>query len=155
MKTRNEKNKFLNELRDVPVVSIICKRTGISKSTVYRWLKNDKEFRKKFNEALGIGRDSISDLAESTIINAMRKGSLRAAEYWLSTNAKRYYQPRKPIQADKQPYLGVTSFNINVLPKGTTNEDIHKQREAQKKAEELNKVIEEITLNNDEGIAGT
>ncbi len=152
MKTRNEKNKFLNELRDVPVVSIICKRTGISKSTVYRWLKNDKGFRIKFNEALGIGRDSISDLAESTIINAMRKGSLRAAEYWLSTNAKRYYQPRKPIQADKPVHLGVTGFKITGLPEWITREHIDKMEEEKKKQKEAEQIAEDIQLNNDDGI---
>ena len=89
MKTRNEKNKFLNELRDLPNVSFICKRTGVSKTAIYRWLKNDADFSEKFYEALGAGKDTVSDLSEGTIIGAIRKGSLRASEYWLERDKYR------------------------------------------------------------------
>ena len=103
MKTRNEKNKFLNELQDLPIVSAVCKRTGISKTTVYRWLKNDDKFSKKFYEALNVGRDTMSDIARGTIIKSMQKGSLRAAEYWLDTDGKRRFKHEDENSQEVKP----------------------------------------------------
>jgi predicted DNA-binding transcriptional regulator AlpA len=78
MRTKGEKYRFLRELREIPNVSVVCKRVAIDKSTIYRWLNKDEEFKKEFIKALEVGRDSITDLAEGQLITHIKKGSMRA-----------------------------------------------------------------------------
>ena len=93
MKTPSEKQKFLEILEEVPIVSIACKRANIAKSTVYRWRRN-KEFKAKMDECLSHGRDTVTDVVESKLIETARKGEPWAVKLWLENNCKRYVRPR-------------------------------------------------------------
>ena len=55
MKKERVSDKFLNELRRVPVVQVACERCGISRESVYRWRKEDPEFFEKMVEAQNEG----------------------------------------------------------------------------------------------------
>ena len=52
MKKDSHAPKFLTELRKVPIVQVACEKVGISRNTIYRWLKEDKQFAKDFAEAV-------------------------------------------------------------------------------------------------------
>jgi hypothetical protein len=79
---------------------VVCKRVAIDKSTIYRWLNKDEEFKKEFIKALEVGRDSITDLEEGQLITHIKKGSMRAIQYWLDNNDTRYLKPRAPIKQE-------------------------------------------------------
>ena len=114
MRSRKDKNNFLEKLAITPIVSIVCRNTNISKATIYRWIDKDKEFAKSFNTAMENGRDTINDLAESQIINSIKKGEKWAVELWLVNNNLRYYRPKKAIAPDP-PYRGVAQIIYEVF----------------------------------------
>jgi hypothetical protein len=95
----NDKTKFLSELADLPNVSVICRRMGIARSTIYRWREEDAKFAKMMDKSISHGREGVCDLAEGVVVGRMKKGDLNAAKYWLDNNDKRYYKPRRPVAA--------------------------------------------------------
>jgi DNA-binding XRE family transcriptional regulator len=97
-KTKRIIKNILEELSQVPNVSIACKKVGISRQTFYRWQKEDEEFKDKVEEYIEIGIESVSDLAESKIVEKIQQGDFKASKYWLDNNKKRYIKPRKPIE---------------------------------------------------------
>ena len=112
MKKSRLSEKFLEELKRVPIVSVVCEKLNLSRQTVYRWQSEDPEFKELFEDALNNGRDAITDLAESKLITEINKGEMRAIEYWLTNNTNRYYKPKKPQVTRVDAYQGVASINI-------------------------------------------
>ena len=101
MHTPDDKKKLLDELEEIPIVSIVARRVGISKSTIYKWRDEDEKFSKAMDRAIKRGRGNITDLAEGTLVTNMKKGDFRSVKYWLDNNERRYYKPRKPIDAPR------------------------------------------------------
>lgn len=119
MRKESDKNKFLEKLSTHPVVSVVCRNTGISKATIYRWLEKDKTFQKKFDKAMTQGRDSMNDIAESVLISMVKDKNIRATEYWLTNNHDRYYRPKKAITHEHK-YLGVANIHYEVVKQEKT-----------------------------------
>ena len=88
------KNKILQELYSIPIVTIACEKHGVSRQTFYRWKSEDIEFSSHVDNALGLGIESINDLAESTLIKSIRSGEIGSTKYWLSNNKYNYIRPR-------------------------------------------------------------
>lgn len=117
MVTPDDKTKFLAELEEIPIPSVACKRVGISKASIYRWKKDDPDFRKSMEEAIVIGRDNITDLGEGKLVSLMKDGNFRAIKYWLESNNKRYYRPRKPYSAPpSHRVIHTVDFTVNGKP---------------------------------------
>jgi hypothetical protein len=114
MRSKKDKLKFLDALSKTSIVSHACNSSGISKATIYRWKKEDKEFEKLFGEAQENGRETINDLAESQVITHIKKGEKWAVELWLVNNHLRYYRPKKPMTPEP-PYRGVAQIIYNVF----------------------------------------
>ncbi len=95
--------KILLELSEIPNVSLICKKLSISRQTFYRWKKENPEFNKAVDESLEYGIESISDLAESKLIENIKNGKQRSIEYWLNNNKKKYFRPRPVINITDRP----------------------------------------------------
>lgn len=114
MRNQSDKNKFLEKLSTHPVVSVVCRNTGISKATVYRWIEKDVTFKEKFDKAMTQGRESMNDVAESVLLSLVKDKNIRAVEYWLTNNHDRYYRPKKAIAVDTR-YGGIVSINYTVV----------------------------------------
>ena len=112
MRNQSDKNKFLEKLSTHPVVSVVCRNTGISKATV--WIEKDVTFKEKFDKAMTQGRESINDVAESVLLSLVKDKNIRAVEYWLTNNHDRYYRPKKAIAVDTR-YGGIVSINYTVV----------------------------------------
>ena len=95
MVPNDDKDKFLELLESMPIVLIACKRTGISKASVYRWRETDPVFKKKYERALERGRETIVDHAESKLLKLVERESLGAIKFVLESNSDRYFKPRK------------------------------------------------------------
>ncbi len=78
-----EKQKVIEMLQKIPIVQIVCEKTGISRPTYYRWRKRDKLFTQQTDNAITQGNDIINDLAESQLISAIREKNLGAIALWL------------------------------------------------------------------------
>lgn len=94
MKKHRKARLFLEELRKLPIISIVCDRVGLSRNTIYRWREEDSVFEKEMNAILKIGVSSINDLAESKLIAAMNRGEKWAIKYWLDNHHPNYIRPR-------------------------------------------------------------
>ena len=89
-----EQNKFIEYLRETPLVSFACKKTGIARATYYRWHKDNKYFRDQVELVLHQGRKNINDLAEATLIKMIKGENFNATRFWLQHNSKRYVPVR-------------------------------------------------------------
>ena len=75
-----EKEALLESLKQVPIIEYACKRTGISRTTFYRWKKDDKEFAKAVEEALTEGEELITDLSENQLISLIKDKNFQAIQ---------------------------------------------------------------------------
>lgn len=92
-----QRELLLLELKKNSVMTVACQKSGVPRSTVYRWMKEDLEFMVAVEEASSEGREVINDMAESVIIKKIREESLPASKYWLSHNHNRYHSTSKNI----------------------------------------------------------
>lgn len=90
MKKDKLKDAVVKELKEMPIIQVVCKRTGISRATYYRWRTEDEDFLQQSNEAANEGREFICDMSESQIIKSIREGKLPACALWLKHNSPRY-----------------------------------------------------------------
>ncbi len=81
---------FIGHLKKTPIVSIACERTGISRSTLYRWKNEDSEFEKTFDEAMLEGNLLVNDVAESQLMAAIRERNMTAIVFWLKHHHPAY-----------------------------------------------------------------
>jgi hypothetical protein len=90
----SKKNKiqdtFLDELRKVPIIQLASEKCGVSRQSVYRWKKEDKEFEKKFEEALDEGEAYINDLSEIQLVNLIKEKHPSSIRFRLSRRHPKY-----------------------------------------------------------------
>jgi len=89
-KQAKTKEIIISELAKTPIVEVVCKRSGISRATFYRWRKDDKKFGEAADEATVDGTKIINDMAESQLISAIRDKNLTAIIFWLKNHHVTY-----------------------------------------------------------------
>lgn len=86
------KEKLLKEIEKSGNVYLSCMKIGIDKATFYRW-KDDKEFRRKANEAVKRGRENNCEIAEHALMMNVKEKKMDAIKYVLSHQSK-IYKPK-------------------------------------------------------------
>ena len=94
---------FFEELKKVPIVLVACEKSGVSRNSVYRWKREDKDFSKKMDEALTEGEALVNDMSESQLLTLIKEKNWSAVSFWL--------RHRNPKFKDK---IEVTSRNENI-----------------------------------------
>jgi hypothetical protein len=97
MRDRDEKLKLIEELSRTSVVSLACKKSGISRASYYRWLEEDSWFERQCNKASRQGRELMCDKAESNILKAVSDGDLKVSTYYLEHNHPNYKKGNPPF----------------------------------------------------------
>jgi transposase-like protein len=105
MKTPDEKNKFLDALRENHVVLAVCRKTGISKTTYYRWRQEDSTFAAEADSAIAEGIELVNDAAESNIITEIKNRDKDASKFWLKHRHPAYTTKIKVETAKPDPEL--------------------------------------------------
>lgn len=90
MKTTKTKELIIEQLRKTPVVQVACEKTGIGRTTFYRWKSEDQDFATKADEALAEGSSLVNDIAESQLMSAIKDKNLTAITYWLNHHHPAY-----------------------------------------------------------------
>lgn len=90
MKTDNNKEALIAQLKKTPIIQIACEKSGIGRATYYRWRKEDSDFDSKAEEALLEGSSLINDAAESQLISAIKDKNLTAIIFWLKHHHATY-----------------------------------------------------------------
>jgi hypothetical protein len=95
---KDTKKKFLEELEKEGLIIAACRRSGLSRSTFYRWKKEDREFSKQVTKSQKIGRDNVNDLCDFSTIQLIREKNFSTIKWYKSFNDKRYKpKPRRVI----------------------------------------------------------
>lgn len=84
MKDEKDKKVFLENLKKIPIIQASCERSNVSRASVYRWRKEDKEFAKMMEDALDEGEALINDLGEGQLIGLMKDKNFSAVRFWLN-----------------------------------------------------------------------
>ena len=88
------REKFLQALREMPIVEYACKKAGIGRTSYYRWRREDAAFAHASNEALRHGIEFINDMSEMQMIQLIKEKKMPAIALWLKNNSSRYGAPR-------------------------------------------------------------
>ncbi len=96
MKHNYEKSKFLEALRESPVVARAAKKAGISKATIYRWMKDVPDFRRAVNSAIREGNAHTGEMVEMVLVKRAMEGNFNAMKFYLINNNPKY-APKRTI----------------------------------------------------------
>ena len=83
MKDHKTKKLILENIRKVPIIEVACSKSGIARSTLYRWRDKDEKFREDLEKALAEGEELINDMSESQLISLIKEKSWSAISFWL------------------------------------------------------------------------
>lgn len=133
------KNKLIKLLEENPNLLRACKKVGVARSTVYRWMESDKGFDYLVRKAQAIGQDNMVDYAEAKLVENLQNNQQKAIEFFLRHNSGKYASNKTEMQYADQRGAGRLSF----LPAGIDQEYYSSQIEflemmqRQKEAREL------------------
>lgn len=92
--SRTNKNKILELLKENPNLQRACKKAGFARSTVYRWMEEDIDFRDDVRNAQEIGYDTMNDYVEAKLMENIQTNNQRSIEFYLRHNNQRYASTR-------------------------------------------------------------
>lgn len=91
------------------VVTTACKKTGIPRSTYYKWLKEDSDFAEKVKDIENVSLD----FAESKLFEQMQDNNTSATIFYLKTKGRKrgYWEKQQfDMTTDDEPI----KININL-----------------------------------------
>lgn len=127
-----EKGALIDQLKKLPIIQIACEKTGVGRTTYYRWKKEDPDFAFDSEEAIQTGRNLINDMAESQLLSEIKEKNMTAIIFWLKHN--------HPIYGNR---LEVTTGNKN-------GELSAEQEKIIKKALEMGAIIPNQTIDDEQ-----
>ena len=83
MKKKKLRNTFLEQLRKIPIVTVACEKTRLSRNSIYRWRNEDEEFKKEMDQALADGEALVNDMGESQLLSLIQEKNWHAISFWL------------------------------------------------------------------------
>ena len=86
-------NAIVESIQNGASVMVACEAGRIGRTTFYKWMKEDEEFKKQLNYYLDFGRRSVNDLAESVIIKKINNGDIDCSKFWLKNKHQDYIRP--------------------------------------------------------------
>lgn len=99
----DEKKGVLLELQKMPIVQIACDRAKVSRSTYYRWRKEDEQFRLAADEALHNGELLINDMSETQLVSLIKDKHFPAIHLWLRQHHSAYRDKIEVINRPAEP----------------------------------------------------
>jgi len=118
VKTKQQKQAFLEQLPKYPVVQVACEKSGVGRSTYYAWRK-DKAFAKLADEAIKSGTYFINDMAESKLIQNIQSGNNTAIIFWLknhhgSYNERIVHEHEHTLELEDEDKKAIAKALINI-----------------------------------------
>lgn len=110
MKTKQQKLLFIEALRKTPIIQVVCERTGISRTTYYRWKEVDEDFADAVSSALNEGIALVNDMAETQLITSIKEKNMSAIAYWLNHRHPAY--ARRLISSEQKTRLSPEQLSL-------------------------------------------
>lgn len=103
------KQKVIEQLRLMPIVTVACKRSSVATATYYRWRNEDAQFEDDSDEAIRQGSLIVDDMVESQLLKGINEGVAVLIMYYLNNRHPRYqntkvWQIRAEAERDKEEY---------------------------------------------------
>ena len=95
-RSSDDRSRFLQILADTPFLFHACKKAGISRAAVYRWMKSNPEFKKAVHKMLDEGRINMTEIGEIALMKKVQQGETGAIRFLLMHNSERY-MARRPL----------------------------------------------------------
>lgn len=123
---KKTKLEFLEHLKQTPIIQLVCDKMRISRSTVYRWMKEDPEFDDDVENAIEEGDKFFDDLVESKLM------SLVNDKYWPAINS--YITRKHPKYRNKKNnYDDSGKLSLLDLAKEVAEEEEKEEKRRKKK----------------------
>lgn len=132
MKKNKDREKFLEELKRIPVVQAAAEKSNLSRNTIYRWRKEDEKFRVEMDKAMEEGVDFVNDLSEVQLLSLIQNQDWRAISFWLRLRNPKY---KSKIEID-----GTITTHQELSPE--------KKRRVQEILQKLKPMLPDITPGN-------
>ena len=112
-KTAVSKEKFLEQLeKSFGLVATTCRKVGISRSTYYKWRKDDSQFADKADDI----KELQKDVAEALILKKMKDGDTAMLIFYAKTQMKdRGYVERTEVVGKDGADLSVRQYDLSKL----------------------------------------
>ncbi len=126
---------FLEQLKKIPIVSVAAEKTGLSRQTIYRWRKENKEFAKAMETALKEGIEFVNDMSESQLLTLIQAQEWHAIQFWLRHHHSTYRNkvevttiaPQEELTPEQEKVvreaLRLASLPVNSLNNENINQD--------------------------------
>src|SRR3989338_5882786 len=85
-KTAEQKLSVLENLAKCCIIQLACERTNVGRSTYYKWLSEDKEFKELADKAITAGRAYLNDIAFSGLLKRVQENNITMLIFWLKNN---------------------------------------------------------------------
>jgi hypothetical protein len=115
------KKAVVVQLRKTPLVQFACEKTGVGRSTYYKWRAEDNIFARVADRAIESSRFLMNDLAESKLLNQIQGDILPAITFWLRHNHPKYASEHRTIHE-----FHVATVNTTVEEDSVYTEEIAK-----------------------------
>lgn len=117
-KTAKNKALFLQYFEQVKIVSMVCEKVGIGRSTINSWRKTDKEFNERYNEIEQNRHYEVRD----RLFQLIRKNDKTAIMFYLSRRDPEYKLKSEssltlntPVEKEINNFLEKTHARYNQL----------------------------------------
>jgi hypothetical protein len=103
MRGKKVKEAVIEELKKTPIVESMCLKLGIGRTAFYEWKKRDPEFCTAVEDAIREGNSRISDIAEGSLISAIKDKNVAGIMFWLRNKHPDYTNKLK-VTAEVKNY---------------------------------------------------
>lgn len=112
-KTAASKEAFLTQLeQSFGLVATTCRKVGISRSTYYKWRKDDSQFADRADEVKELQKDAV----EALILKKMKGGDTSMLIFYAKTQMKdRGYVERAEIVGKDGADLSFAKYDLSKL----------------------------------------
>lgn len=80
---KTQKEGFLEQLKKTPFIKVACERSGVSRTSIYRWQEEDEEFEKAVEMAMIEGKLNTNDATEMQLLALIYSKNPGSIKYWL------------------------------------------------------------------------
>ena len=101
---------LIENLERIPIVEIACDKTGINRTTYYRWREKDPKFQEAADEAIKKGEDLINDMSVSQLISLVKDKHFPAITFWLRRRHPKF-KDRNAVMDDEDGKILFTIAN--------------------------------------------
>src|ERR1035437_4497282 len=85
-----QKEDVVAEIEKELTIKAVCIKLGLSRQTIYRWLKEDKTFAKDLMSARKAGIADMNDECENRVINKIKNDDAQMIKFWLKYHHEDY-----------------------------------------------------------------